>query len=197
MSRLEHSDPGTLIAVEATADCPFSIAQEYAERFLRAAEAGGPEAEFHVRCTSPPIDLHHRVGLTFGLHLDLEERGRRHDEIRICCSGGSPLLPTLRGTLRFRILRDRTMLLLLGCYHPPLGLAGQAFDIVAGERIARSTLADLIERIAADLTRQHAAWLNQFPQEWRRQRPTASPKTRAHRRIYGEDTARAPRLTPS
>jgi hypothetical protein len=151
----------TTHSVSAVANCPFSIAQEYATEYLRAAEAGCPQAAIRLRWPVPA--LQHRVAMTFGRHLDIAEEGRRHDELRLSWRSGSRLLPDFRGTLRFRIDRENTLVLLEGSYVAPLGFVGRLFDAVVGGRIARASLSDLANRIAAYLSARQQAWLRTFP----------------------------------
>jgi hypothetical protein len=122
------------VLVSAIADCPFSVAQDYALEYLR------------------------HIDLTTHLHRDNFEAGRRHDEIRVFWQSGSMLFPDIHGTVRLRIDRDRTRVLLEGTYAPRLGLVGRIFDGIAGKRIARATLMARAKRIAAYLGSHHAAW---------------------------------------
>jgi hypothetical protein len=142
----------THVTVESLAACPFSMAQEYAGEYLRAAEAHGPEASI-----GRPF-LRHDVTLSFGIQSDVADDGRLHDELRVNWASGSRLLPDFRGSIRFRIDGERTRVLVDGSYAPPLGAFGVAFDLIAGRAIARSSVQDLADRVAAHLTRREAAW---------------------------------------
>jgi hypothetical protein len=66
---------------------------------------------------------------------------------------GTMLLPRFSGILRFE--RDKnypyTWIFIEGDYEPPLGKAGKAFDAIAGERIARSTMRALLDDLRAAL----------------------------------------------
>jgi hypothetical protein len=146
----------TAITVSAVADCPPVIAEDHAVDFLHAAEAGG--SAFAIRLPWLPW-VRHRVDIAFGLHFDLIEHGRPHDEIRIRWSSGSALLPDFRGTIRFRSAGEKTSVLLDGSYVAPLGIFGAAFDRLAGREIARASLTDLAVRIAGYLTRCQQSWL--------------------------------------
>lgn len=106
----------------------------------------------------PFPSLRHRVALTYGLHLDMLEGGRAHDEVRFIWKSHSVLLPDFRGTLRFRIANRATDITLDGSYVSPLGVAGRIFDRLIGERIARASLHDLADRIAAYLSERERAW---------------------------------------
>jgi hypothetical protein len=154
----DDQGPRTEIAVSALAQCSFSIAEEYATEYLRRAEAGGPEATIRVPWPRPFGFLRHRVALSFGIHEDVLEGGRRHDEMRFHWESGTPLLPNFSGTLRFRIEALRTRVFVDGGYTIPLGPAGYCFDQVAGKRLARASLQELADRVAAYLTDRESKW---------------------------------------
>jgi hypothetical protein len=103
------------------------------------------------------------VTLTFGLHEDMDEGGRPHDEVRFHWTSGSHWLPDFHGTLRFRIEEARTRVLLEGSYEAPLGALGAIFDRVLGRRIARFSLAEIAGRIAQHLGRRERAWRAAHP----------------------------------
>jgi hypothetical protein len=157
MASTEGSEYSTRVAVEATATCPFSMAEAYAADYLQAAEGSGPEAEMGVPWFPLP-GLRHRVKLAFAIHADVLDHGRRHDEFRITWRSGSRLLPDFHGTIRFRIEADRTRVLVDGSYVPPLGFAGRLFDRIAGSAIARASMQDLADRIAVYLTQSERQW---------------------------------------
>lgn len=146
------------VAVEAHAACPYSIAQEYAVEYLRRAEAGTKEAEIRVPLRFLPALLRRRVAVTFGLHADVAELGRSHDEIQIRWNAGTALLPDFRGTLRFRIAGSGTDVLVEGKYRAPFGALGGLFDGVIGRHIARASVGDLARRLADALETNERAW---------------------------------------
>lgn len=146
------------VSVQAHAACPFSSAQEYAVEYLRRAEAGTNEAEIHVPVGFLPALLHRRVAVTFGVHADVAEAGRPHDEIRMRWNAGTPLLPDFRGTLRFRIAGTGTDVLVEGTYRAPLGALGGLFDNLIGRHIARASVNDLARRLAGALETNERAW---------------------------------------
>lgn len=148
----------TSIHVERQCTCPFSIAQEYAVAYLKAAEAGGPEARIGISWPKPLPVLRRRVWFSFGLALDVAEAGRLHDEIRLRWNGGSALFPNFRGTVRFRIAGAGTIVLFDGTYEPPLRIAGLCFDRVIGRWIAKRTLQDLARRICDESERRERDW---------------------------------------
>jgi len=139
----------TRIAVERIALVPFSVAHEYAEEFFR-------DAERYVDVRVPLRDLfwalrgklRRPVRLTFALHPDEVEGGRLHDAMLVEWHAGTALFPQFHGTLRMRIASvDTTRLVLEGAYRPPLGRVGVLFDRIAGRRIARATMLDLLGRL--------------------------------------------------
>jgi len=142
----------THVMVESIAVCPFSMAEEYAGEFLRAAEGHGPEASIGRS------RLRRDVTLSFGIQTDVAEDGRVHDELRVQWASGSRLLPDFNGSIRFRIDGERTRVLVDGTYAPPFGAFGTAFDRIAGRTIARASVQDLADRIAEHLTRREAGW---------------------------------------
>jgi hypothetical protein len=150
--------PRTEISVSALAQCSFSIADEYATEFLRRAEAGGPEATIRVPWPRPFGFLRHRVALSFGIHEDVLEGGRRHDELRFHWQSGSQFLPNFRGTMRFRIESLRTRVLVDGGYTAPLGIVGYCFDQLVGKRLARTSLQELADRVAGYLGECESTW---------------------------------------
>jgi hypothetical protein len=158
MTHHDDQAPRTEISVSALADCSFSMAEEYATEYLRRAEAGGPEATVRVPWPLPFSLLGRRVALSFGIHADVLEAGRRHDEVRFHWESGSRLLPDFRGTMRFRIEYVRTRVHVDGAYAVPLGPVGYCFDRIAGKRIARASLQELADRVAAYLTGCESKW---------------------------------------
>jgi hypothetical protein len=150
----------THVEVERVAECPFSVAHDYAEDFLQAAERA-VEVRIPLRDFFYGLRGHvaRPVELVFALHPDETEDGRLHDALLIEWRAGTRLFPHFHGTLRLRI-EDvrRTRLTFEGAYRPPAGLVGVAFDLVLGKRIARSTMRELLERIGRALERRERAY---------------------------------------
>jgi thiosulfate dehydrogenase [quinone] large subunit len=157
LRRVITDGTGTVTA-EAVAACPFSVAQDYTVDYLRRAQAGEAEAEIHVPLRGWPALLARRVQVTFGLHFDVLENGRAHDEIRVRWNAGAAFLPDFRGTIRFRIAGTSTAVTVEGTYRIPLGVFGRAFDAVLGRRIAHASVNDLTARIAAALEASQRDW---------------------------------------
>jgi hypothetical protein len=158
MAQTDGKQRTTHIAVEALAICPFSMAEAYATEYLRAAEEHGIEAGMGLSGRFPLSLVRHRVALAFGIHSDLHEQGRRHDELRIHWTSGMRILPDFHGSIRFRIEANRTRVRVEGSFEPPMGLAGRLFDVTIGNMIARSSMQDLADRIAAYLTLRERQW---------------------------------------
>ncbi len=134
------------------ADCPFSIAQAYAEEYLAEAERGGPAG---MMFAGP---FKRRVAVEFGRRVDATDPGRVHEELTVRWTARSRLIPDFSGNLRMRIVGTQTRLILKGEYRPPGGIFGVIFDNVIGKRIAHATAASLLARIAAALAEREAAW---------------------------------------
>ena len=146
------------VSLQAYAACPYSVAQDYAIDYLRRAEAGMDEAEIRVPVAFWAGLIRRHVTISFGLHYDVVEAGRPHDEIRLRWTTGTPLLPDFRGTVRFRIAGKGTDVLIDGSYHVPLGAFGRIFDRFAGRHLAVASLGDLAQRIAQSLTSTEHDW---------------------------------------
>ncbi|GAC1582296.1 MAG: hypothetical protein NVS3B7_17660 [Candidatus Elarobacter sp.] len=141
-----------IVHAERIAGCPFSVAQEYAEDYLRDAELGSEGA---VLFAGP---LARRVHFRFGRRSDVVEEGRPHDEIVLRWFAKSPLLPDFVGTLRMRIANHRTLLVLDGRYATPAGPLGAICDRVIAKRIARATAHDFLRRVADALGLREHRW---------------------------------------
>lgn len=145
------------VHAEALAACAFSVAQGYTEDYLRRAERGGSEASVQV-----PIVGNWAIGptakFTFTLRSDAAEQGRSHEEIGLRWTTASRLLPDFHGTIRFRIQRSETRIVLDGIYLPPAGAFGSFFDVLVGRRIAARTCRYFVQRIADSLAEREHSW---------------------------------------
>ena len=142
------------MSVEALAHCPFSLVVDEAHRMFDVLESPTPQVRLRFRDLGVPLlgSFGHRVVTRFHRAPDRTERGREHDEIVFGWDAQSWFLPNFRGTLRFRARTiSETRLLLGGVYTPPLGPAGKLFDRIAGHRLARATLAGILEELARNL----------------------------------------------
>ncbi|GAC1406606.1 MAG: hypothetical protein NVSMB64_12450 [Candidatus Velthaea sp.] len=127
---------------EHLTDCPFSVAQSYAENYLHDAQRGNDNAFVSAG------PFRRRVVFQFRTRNDATEPGRAHDEIVIHWSAKTWLLPNFKGTFRMRIAMPGTLFLLDGRYVPPGGPLGATFDRLIGTRIAHATGAALLAGIA-------------------------------------------------
>ena len=118
-----------LIVVERVVRCPFSVAHDYAEDFLRDASGRVFEARVPLRDFIWALRgrFHRPVKLVFRRHLDATESGRQHDAMLIDWSAGTALCPDFHGHLRMRIASvETTRLTFEGSYEPPFGPPGPA-----------------------------------------------------------------------
>jgi hypothetical protein len=144
-------------SVERTVRCPFSVAHEYAAQFFREAESSGIEVQVPLRDFFVGLRgrVRRPVKLVFAHHPDETEGGRAHDALQVDWTAGTRLLPEFHGTIRLRIATvDETRLTLEGTWRLPLGPLGWAFNAVLGQRIATSTMRDLLDRLAEALERR-------------------------------------------
>ena len=156
--RTQRSFAERVVVAEVQAVCPFSIAEEYAVDYLRRAQAHEVEAEVRVPIRFLPTFVHWRMAVTFCLHRDIREAGRRHNEIRVRWVSGTPLLPEFHGTVRLRIAGSGTLVLVEGSYRAPFDGLGRLFDQLVGSHIARSSVRDLTHRIARSLEARERDW---------------------------------------
>ncbi len=150
----------TEISVEKRCACPFSIAQEYAQQYLKRSETGGPDPLVVYPFARPFFSLRRSVAMSFSLASDETEPGRAHDQVLVRWTSGFGLLPDFRGTIRFRPDHAETLVMIDGSYKPPLGRPGAVFDRLIGKWIATSTVSDLLRRITSSLEEQQRAWLS-------------------------------------
>ena len=159
--------PHTVVVVERVVRCPFSVAHDYAEDFLRDAAGRTVEVRVPLRDLVWALRgrLHRPVKMVFKRHPDTTEAGRRHDAMLIDWSAGTALFPDFHGFLRMRIASvETTRLTFEGSYEPPFGRAGRIFDAVLGRRIARVTMSDLLKRIGDALERREDEFRAQHEQ---------------------------------
>lgn len=154
----------TTVHAETSSRCPFAIAEEYAIAYLRAAERGERQAVLRASLAPSLPVLSRKVWLSFSLATDVEESGRRHDEIRVRWDAQSRLYPDFRGTVRFRIESAATTRVVIdGTYEPPFGIIGRLFDALVGRRLAQATMHDLASRLGRELEEREDAWRKSHP----------------------------------
>jgi hypothetical protein len=149
------------VVAERVANCPFSVAHDYAEDFFKAAATGGSAIHVPLRDVLPTLRgrLRQPVRIVFERRPDYADAGRTHDALDVAWTAGTRLFPDFHGLLRLGIVSvDETRLTLEGTYRPPLGLPGRLFDLVLGRRIARASLRGLLEELADAMERREAAF---------------------------------------
>ncbi len=151
----------THVVVERIVRCPFSVAHDYAEDFFAEASQG---VELHVplRDIAPTRagELRKRVRLVALRVRDEHDPGRVNDALEIDWSAGTRFFPDFRGMLLLRIdTVETTRLSLDGTYQPPFGPFGVVFDLVAGRRIARATMRDLLRRLGDAMEQREVDFL--------------------------------------
>ena len=148
----------SIVRAERIADCPFSIAAEYAADFLKqdAGRPGGFTAHLGF--------LRRLVKLSFGVHYDVDDGARGRNDLHFAWSARSRWLPNLTGVLEFGVASYKeTLVVLAGTYEPPLGLLGRIFDALLGHRLAAATANDFVERVARSLESQERAFRTKHP----------------------------------
>lgn len=151
------------VSVKRQVACPFSIAASYAADFLRRFEvgplAGVVEVPIPILGHGRHVMLKHHVRLRVAVHEDPSDTVRRHEALRISWWSESRWLPSLSGTLRFRLASyAETQLLFDGTYTPPFGLVGMIFDKLIGNRVAAATGNELLSRLGSALESKERAF---------------------------------------
>ena len=147
------------VKVETTVDCPFSLVLDEADHIFELVRSSGPEVRIAFRDMGLPFSggFARRVITRSKWQPDLTERGREHDEVVFEWDARSRLLPTFRGTMRFRVGSiSQTRVIIEGSYLPPLGRFGRLFDRLIGEKLARVTLKSSLRHLKCGL---EAFWL--------------------------------------
>jgi hypothetical protein len=148
----------SIVRSERIADCPFSVAVEYADNFFKR------DADELGRFTVHLGVLRRAVTFSFGVHYDVGDGARGQNELHFTWSARSRLLPNLSGILQFAIASYKeTRIVLAGTYEPPLGPLGSIFDAVIGHRLAAATANDFVARIAGALEAQERAFRARHP----------------------------------
>jgi hypothetical protein len=155
------------VAVQRVVRCPFSVAFEYAGGFFRQAAERDAEVGVPLRYLVPTLGgrLRKPVRIEAVRRPDEAETGRAHDEFELGWTAGTRFFPDFCGTLRLRIASvEETLLSLEGTYRPPFGVVGAVFDALVGRRIARATMCDLLDQLAAEMEKREASVRGGSPQ---------------------------------
>ncbi|MGZ3497095.1 MAG: hypothetical protein ACXWNJ_00420 [Vulcanimicrobiaceae bacterium] len=138
--------------------CPYHRARLFLQKTIEEAAIGGRREVLELRLPLGERDgssVEKAVFVTYGRGVD----PMHFDEVwtvHWTPAGGGPF-PDFDGTLTVRCDEDYVAcaLELEGDYKPPLGIAGAAFDAIAGARIASSTARALLQQIGAHLQQQY------------------------------------------
>lgn len=142
----------TTVLERVTAKCPYHLAKTYLHERYNAIADGKQTVSFalHGAGIQKDVIATFKHG-TDAMHFD------EPWEVEWKPAGGGPF-PSFRGRLTVRADYDykNALLELEGRYQPPLGVAGEAFDAIAGRRIASHTARYLLTEIATELEERYA-----------------------------------------
>jgi hypothetical protein len=129
--------------------CPAYFALHHAERYFSVHRRGVTPGTIALRVDFSRLKLpgtsqaRHDVRVE---HKLLTEGGR--SRLSISWNPHDRVVPSFAGTLHCKeAAPGKAILTLEGTYDPPFGIAGAAFDLVAGRRIASATMQTLLEDI--------------------------------------------------
>ncbi|MBV8198539.1 MAG: hypothetical protein JO263_10415 [Candidatus Eremiobacteraeota bacterium] len=151
--------------------CPRFYALHHAERFFSVHRRGVTPDTVSLRVDFAKLKLpgaseaRHDVAVR---HQLWGEPGK-DQALNISWDPHDATVPSFSGTLRAAERDGGSTLTLDGEYKPPLGVAGAAFDLVAGRRIASATIRTLLEEmkefIESDFQIARATDLAESPKE--------------------------------
>jgi hypothetical protein len=130
--------------------CPYHLAQQYLADSVRAYAESGEQRPLTLTAPGPGMELTKGVMVSFGSAIDpmhFEQPWHIHWKPQ------SGLYPEFDGELTVRAdeTYETARLELRGSYRPPGGIAGAAFDLVAGGHIASATAQALLKRIGDEM----------------------------------------------
>ncbi len=135
--------------------CTYSRAQQLLEENLAKDVSEGRPRRTPLRARLGGREIERDVAIVYGratdpMHFD------RPWSVHWQPADGGPY-PSFDGTLTVRADEDygTCALELMGSYDPPFGVAGRAFDSIAGSRIANASARDYLRRIAERLETQY------------------------------------------
>ena len=151
--------------------CPPFYAMHHAERFFTVHRRDHTPGTLTLRVDLSSLKLpgtseaRHEVHVT---HERVEEGA--HQKLRLTWDPEDQTVPRFAGALSSSEKDPGTATLLLeGSYKPPLGVAGAAFDLVVGRKIAAATaralLSDIKAFIESDYQTARATNLASSPKE--------------------------------
>ncbi len=144
----------TRICVEATVEQPAATTERMLQDYMNDRRRGDGTIALPLRIRfregdSDDLSLAHDVIVHFSKDRHADNRSFI---VNWTPSGEGPY-PSFSGVLNVYAQADvrHSRIELDGAYAAPGGILGRAFDASVGSKIARSSLTDLIERVAADL----------------------------------------------
>lgn len=138
----------TTIYAKCSTHCPFSATIEMIERLHRsgAAHTVGPFSSVHtrVRCEVAAVG-------------DYTDRTRVHEALAVRWKAHARIpLPSMRGMITVRPDGPATQVRMEVKYRPLFGVAGRAFDWLAGKRIAQRSIERFLDELKTFVERQWA-----------------------------------------
>jgi len=147
----------TRICVEAKVSQPAATTERLLEAYMNGRKRGDGSISLPLRVRfrqggGDDLAIAHDVIVHFRKVRDAEDLSDIFF-VNWMPSGEGPY-PSFSGVMNVVAEADKrhSRIELDGAYAAPGGVLGRAFDAMIGSSIARSSLADLIERLAADLT---------------------------------------------
>jgi hypothetical protein len=135
------------IAETIEVSCPSYYALRHAERYFSIHRRGVAPDTISLRVDFSRLKLPGATEARHDVHVKYELSGKPGElqELRLSWDPDDAMVPRFAGTLRCSEDDGETILTLDGAYKPPLGVAGAAFDLVAGRHIASATMRALLE----------------------------------------------------
>ncbi len=134
--------------------CPYNLAQHYLADSVGSQAATGKQTSLVLTVPGPGVELTKDVMVSFGpatdpMHFD--------QPWHIHWKPQSGPFPEFDGELTVRAdeTYETSRLELKGSYRPPGGVAGAAFDLVAGGRIASTTAQALLRRLGDEMEERY------------------------------------------
>jgi hypothetical protein len=151
--------------------CPTFYAMHHAERFFTVHRRDHTPGALTLRVDLSSLKVpgstqaRHEVRVTHNL---TEDQGKKR--LALSWDPEDQSVPSFAGTLTCHEKEaGKTTLRLEGSYTPPLGVAGKAFDLVVGHKIASATaralLVDIKEFVESDFQRAKSTNLASSPKD--------------------------------
>jgi len=129
--------------------CPRYYALHHAERFFTVHRRGVSPGTISLRVDFSRLKLPGASQARHDVQVEHKLSGQpgKDQLLNLAWDPRDPTVPSFTGTLSAAENDGTTILALDGSYSPPLGVAGAAFDVVAGRRIASATIRTLLEEM--------------------------------------------------